>query len=282
MVPISTVNNTLLAVESLAQNSSVNDALLAVEGMGPLGFFLMLLLCISVRIMSMPTTPVELAAGCLYGVLGGTIVGAAGKTFGAAAPFAMARMVGKRWGWQVPEGIREKYLQSVSTHPVTTTMALRMAPIPCGGSVKDTALGLLSCPSPLQFLLANALVYTPFSIVWASLGCQAKNLAVALAQVPETPPFVKQVGLFLGPMSLAAMLISMAVSIWRTWRRAGVVDQSEKQQEKCSSIVEDAPMDLVTSMGPSKVRELTPEKLRCRTTRSPTSLGQTEKRKKKK
>jgi len=282
MVPITTVNNTLLVVEGLAQSSTVNDALLAVEGMGPIGFFLMLLLCISVRIMSMPTTPVELAAGCLYGVWGGTIVGAAGKTFGAAAPFAMARMVGQRWGWQVPEGIREKYLQRVSTHPVMTTMALRMAPIPCGGSVKDTALGLLSCPSPLQFVIANALVYTPFSIVWASLGCQAKNLVVALAQVPETPPFVKQVVLFLGPMSLAGILISMAVGIWKTWRQADGAEQQEKQQDKCSAIVEDGPSDLMTSVGSSKVRELTPEKLRCRTARSPTSPGQREKHKKKK
>lgn len=237
----------------MASISMVNDALLAVESMGPLGFFMMLVLCVSVRAMSMPTTAVELAAGCLYGVFGGTVVGAAGKTFGAAVPFTVARVVGQRYGWQVPQVI-QKYLQSIHTHPVTTTMAIRVAPIPCGGSAKDTALGLLSCPSPVQFVIANVLVYTPFSFMWACLGCQAKNLVAALEQGPESPPWVKQVMMTLGPMALTGLLLGMAVNVWKMWGRVAGAELGKAHHEDGSSLVsENCPSDL----------------------RSPVSLGQT-------
>jgi len=230
--------------------SSVNDALLAVESLGPLGFFMMLLLCVSVRAMSMPTTAVELAAGCLYGVVGGTIVGAAGKTLGAAVPFTVARFFGQRWGWQVPQVI-QKYLQSIHTHPVWTTMALRVAPIPCGGSAKDTALGLLSCPSPIQFVVANVLVYTPFSFMWACLGCQAKNLVAALEQAPEAPPWVKQVTMALGPLALTGLLVGVAVSAWKAWGRGAGAELGKAHQENGSSLVsENGPTDLMSPVSP--------------------------------
>lgn len=220
----------------MVTSSTVNHALLAVESMGPVGFFMMLVLCISVRAMSMPTTAVEVAAGCLYGVLGGTIVGSAGKTLGAAVPFTVARVVGQRYGWQVPRVIH-KYLQSIHTHPVTTTMAIRVAPIPCGGSAKDTALGLLSCPSATQFVIANVLVYTPFSFMWACLGCQAKNLVAALEQSPQSPPWVKQVMMTLGPLALTGLLLGMAVNVWKMWGRVAGAELGKGIYEDGSSLV---------------------------------------------
>lgn len=201
--------------EAMTSGSMLEDALHAAESMGPLGFFLTIALCFSVSVMSMPTTPVELAAGCLYGAFGGTIVGTVGKTVGAIVPFVVARTVGLRWGWKVPDEIRDKYLRSIQTHPVTTTMAIRVAPIPCGGSAKNTALGLLGCPSSSEFVIANVLVYTPFSFLWASLGCQTKNLVAAMNQVPQPPPAVKWALRTLGPMALIGLLLVLGVTLWR-------------------------------------------------------------------
>jgi uncharacterized membrane protein YdjX (TVP38/TMEM64 family) len=242
---------------------TINNTLLAVESMGPPGFLLMVLVCVGARVTAVPTTVIELAAGCLYGVCGGTIVGALGKTLGSFVPFAVARMVGQRRGWQVPEGIREKYLQSTHTHPVMTTMALRVAPIPCGGSAKDAALGLLDSPSPCQFVLGNILVYTPFSLVWACIGCQAKNVVAAFELAPQMPPFLRQVLVFAGPIALAALLLGMGVNIWKTWVRGDGSEPAKTQKEQGSGLVaDDSPLELMTSVDSS---------INFRTARSPAS-----------
>lgn len=246
---------------------TMNNTLLAVEDMGPPGFLLMVLVCISARVTAVPTTVIELAAGCLYGVCGGTIVGALGKTFGAFVPFAVARMVGQRRGWQVPEVIREKYLQSTHTHPVMTTMALRVAPIPCGGPAKDAALGLLGSPSPCQFVLGNMLVYTPFSLVWACIGCQAKNVVAAFELAPQMPPFLRQAMLFAGPMALAALLLGMGVNIWKTWGRGDGSEPAKAHQEQGSGLVaDDRPSELMNSV------DSTDSSINVRIARSPQSL----------
>lgn len=128
---------------------------------------------------SLPVTPVEVAAGFLYGPLWGSAAGLCCKVLGSCASFLAARRCRRRLrcaACRVASG--RKTSSALRKRPVLTMIGIRLTPVPLG--VKNYGLGLSEAPFG-AFLLSVLLVDAPFSVLWASTGASCHSLADALS-----------------------------------------------------------------------------------------------------
>eukprot|EP00931_Biecheleriopsis_adriatica_P108771 TRINITY_DN83066_c0_g1_i1.p1 TRINITY_DN83066_c0_g1~~TRINITY_DN83066_c0_g1_i1.p1 ORF type:complete len:385 (-),score=56.76 TRINITY_DN83066_c0_g1_i1:345-1457(-) len=142
---------------------------------GPLGFTAFVCSFTLWVMLALPTTPVEIAAGFLYGPVWGPISGLLCKTMGSYGALSIARLFGRRLGWEIPRSLRAK-LDMLQTRPILTMISVRLAPLPL--AVKNYGLAFTDVHS-IDYIVASALVNGPFSIAWGMIGASCQSLADA-------------------------------------------------------------------------------------------------------
>lgn len=155
----------------------VRDSIDALEHSGWPGHAVLMLAFSAWVCLSLPSTPMEVAAGFVYGPLGGFACGLSCKLAGSCTAFLVARQLGRRCGCQMPTALTTQLLM-LHTRPVLTMVGIRLTPLPLG--VKNYGLGLSQVPL-LPYLIAALAVDTPFSMLWASTGASCHSLADALS-----------------------------------------------------------------------------------------------------
>jgi len=160
--------------------AGIKQALEVVEKAGNFGFILLLCFFFCVVCLSLPTTPIELSAGFMYGPVWGCIAGVTGKTVGCFIAYLIAKFLGKRMGWTVTGFCGDKldkYMGPLKTDPFKTMTGIRIAPLPLG--LKNYGLALCEVPA-IPYVLASIVVNVPFSMMWATLGASCTSLQDAL------------------------------------------------------------------------------------------------------
>lgn len=146
------------------------------EGAGPLGYMCFMLCFTAWVVVCLPTTPIEVAAGYMYGPVWGPMSGLLCKTVGSYVALISARLVGQRRGWTLPDRLKPK-LDMLNKQPVATMISIRLAPLPL--AVKNYGLAFTDVSSP-AYIFAASVVNTPFSIMWGAIGASCPSLAEAL------------------------------------------------------------------------------------------------------
>lgn len=163
-----------------AKGSAIVDGffqvLEAIERAGNVGYVLLLCFFFVVVCLSLPTTPIELSAGFLYGPVWGCTAGVIGKTVGCFIAYMIARVLGNKRGWKVPAAL-EPRLSALKSQPLLTMVGIRVAPLPLG--LKNYGLAMCKVPA-VEYVLASLIVNIPFSCLWGSLGASCKSLKDAL------------------------------------------------------------------------------------------------------
>jgi len=154
----------------------IKQVLEVVENAGNLGYGLLLLFFFCVVCLSLPTTPVELSAGFIYGPIWGCVAGVIGKTVGCLIAFYIGQFLGKKMGWKVPEALQSR-MPALKSQPLVTMIGIRVAPLPLG--VKNYGLALCEVPVS-SYVSASLIVNIPFSCLWGSLGASCASLGDAL------------------------------------------------------------------------------------------------------
>mmetsp|Transcript_49452 Transcript_49452/g.130690 ORF Transcript_49452/g.130690 Transcript_49452/m.130690 type:complete len:261 (+) Transcript_49452:77-859(+) len=161
---------------SLDLRRILSDVVEALQGAGPAGF-VGFLVAFSVWVcLALPTVPIEVAAGFLYGKAWGPLCGIICKTTGSCAAFMIARLLGQRWKWKVPDAISSK-LTLLKSRPLLTMVGIRLAPLPLG--LKNYGLAL-SEVGLANFMLASIIVNSPFALLWGYVGASCQTLAEAI------------------------------------------------------------------------------------------------------
>lgn len=157
---------------------------------------------------SLPTTPIEVACGFLYGLSAGTFCGLFCKTLGSVIAFLLVRALKDSRGWDVPDALASQ-LEPLRAAPTLTMIGIRIAPLPLG--VKNYGLAL--CDVPLvPYIVAALLVNAPFSFLWATAGSSATSLKDALNLDGDKPPSPVQQFLKKGvPAILALVMLIMMI-----------------------------------------------------------------------
>jgi uncharacterized membrane protein YdjX (TVP38/TMEM64 family) len=156
---------------------ALESGLVQLASLGAWGPVLLTLLFSLYVACGLPSTPVELASGFLYGPVIGAAIGTAAKTSGSTFAYWVGRIVGKRMGWKVPPQL-EPYLGQLRVHPTVTMIMIRVAPLPL--VVKNLGLAIAEVPAMPYFVAALA-VNAPFSVMWAMIGASCKSLKEALS-----------------------------------------------------------------------------------------------------
>eukprot|EP00747_Dinoflagellata_sp_TGD_P179999 gnl/TRDRNA2_/TRDRNA2_31728_c0_seq1.p1 gnl/TRDRNA2_/TRDRNA2_31728_c0~~gnl/TRDRNA2_/TRDRNA2_31728_c0_seq1.p1 ORF type:complete len:246 (+),score=35.92 gnl/TRDRNA2_/TRDRNA2_31728_c0_seq1:55-792(+) len=140
-------------------------------------------------LLTLPSTPIELSIGFLYGPIWGSIYGSTCKTGGSTVAFLLGRALGRRYGWKVPEALDSK-LGALREAPVLTMIGIRIAPLPLGVKNYGLALTDVGC---LQYCIAALVVNTPFSIMWCSAGAACTSLSEAINFDSSKSPIAKYI-----------------------------------------------------------------------------------------
>lgn len=125
--------------------------------------------------IALPTTPVEIAAGFLYGPVWGPLSGLLCKTIGSYGALKIARLFGRHRKWEIPASLSSK-LDMLQTRPILTMISIRLAPLPLAAKNYDLAF---TDVSSIDYVAASALVNGPFSVAWGTLGASCQSLADA-------------------------------------------------------------------------------------------------------
>jgi uncharacterized membrane protein YdjX (TVP38/TMEM64 family) len=158
----------------------IREVIKSLERRGWIGHLGLILACSAWVCLALPATPMEVAAGFVYGPLRGFACGLLCKLLGSCASFLMARRLGRMYGCKVPAslGVRSSALNK---RPVLTMVGIRLTPIPL--AVKNYGLGL-SEVRLAHYIVACLSADAPFSALWASTGASCHSLPDALELDP--------------------------------------------------------------------------------------------------
>ncbi len=176
------VGGTVAALAGAPSASALEDAF---AGTGALGFVAYALLYAVLVVALVPGAALTIAAGALYGPVGGTVVSLVGATLGATAAFAVAR----RSSRSAVEQLRGERLARVERrlrdHGLMTVVALRLVPL-----VPFNVFNYVAGASALRtrdYVLGTAVGIVPGAIAFATLGGSIGD--------PGSPAFVGAVAL---------------------------------------------------------------------------------------
>lgn len=196
-----------------SQKGGVAQALEAVfailEEAGWRGFMALLVGFSAWVCFSLPTTPIELAAGFVYGPVWGCVCGTICKTAGSCAALLLVRAVGQRYGWKLPGFFKDK-IAALRNRPFLTMIGVRLAPIPLG--VKNYGLALCEVGAA-PYTGAALAVNMPFSMLWATAGASCRSLSEALSMdhAPSNGISRLLLGKVLPALAITFMLVGAAV-----------------------------------------------------------------------
>eukprot|EP00930_Biecheleria_cincta_P060756 TRINITY_DN46360_c0_g1_i1.p1 TRINITY_DN46360_c0_g1~~TRINITY_DN46360_c0_g1_i1.p1 ORF type:complete len:383 (+),score=51.38 TRINITY_DN46360_c0_g1_i1:44-1192(+) len=177
---------------------------------GPLGFTAFIFSFTIWVVIALPTTPVEIAAGFLYGPFWGPISGLLCKTMGSFGALSIARLFGQHRGWEIPRSLRCK-LDMLQTRPILTMISVRLAPLPL--AVKNYGLAFTDVGS-MDYVVASALVNGPFSIAWGMIGASCQSLADATNWANSSGANSRCLQSLTDPKVGAAFALSVLVLYW--------------------------------------------------------------------
>mmetsp|Transcript_35522 Transcript_35522/g.81353 ORF Transcript_35522/g.81353 Transcript_35522/m.81353 type:complete len:310 (-) Transcript_35522:92-1021(-) len=152
------------------------------EDAGWQGYWLLIVLFSAYVCLALPSTPVEIATGFMYGPFWGSVCGTVSKTVGSTLAFFIGVQLGRQVlsddaPSKVPAVLRPR-LAALQDQPCLTMIGIRLAPLPL--AVKNYGLAL--CRVPIgPYILASLVVNTPFSVLWALTGASCHSLLDALS-----------------------------------------------------------------------------------------------------
>mmetsp|Transcript_36039 Transcript_36039/g.66230 ORF Transcript_36039/g.66230 Transcript_36039/m.66230 type:complete len:327 (-) Transcript_36039:67-1047(-) len=152
------------------------------EDAGWEGYWLLIVLFSAYVCLALPSTPVEIATGFMYGPFWGSVCGTVSKTVGSTLAFFIGVQLGRQVlsdeaSSKVPAVLRPR-LAALQDQPCLTMIGIRLAPLPL--AVKNYGLAL--CRVPIgPYIFASLVVNTPFSVLWALTGASCHSLLDALS-----------------------------------------------------------------------------------------------------
>mmetsp|Transcript_43203 Transcript_43203/g.101597 ORF Transcript_43203/g.101597 Transcript_43203/m.101597 type:complete len:257 (+) Transcript_43203:103-873(+) len=160
----------------------MHSAFSYLEDAGWEGYWLLIVVFSGYVCLALPTTPVEIAAGFIYGPFWGAVCGSVSKTIGSTLAFFLGRLLGRKvlsegTPSKVPAVLRPK-LSALQQQPFLTMIGIRLAPLPL--AVKNYGLALCGAAA-WPYIIASIAVNTPFSILWATTGASCHSLLDALS-----------------------------------------------------------------------------------------------------
>jgi uncharacterized membrane protein YdjX (TVP38/TMEM64 family) len=147
-----------------------------IHSQGFLGIIYFILLMTVWIVCCMPTTPVELASGFLFGFWRSLIISLIGKTMGSLFAFLFGRFVFHKL---VHENIMRKYKimkafkLALDQRPYSTLLLIRVAVVPI--AIKNYGLSIL----PVQihhYLICSLIGGIPFTLAWSYFGSASMDL----------------------------------------------------------------------------------------------------------
>lgn len=186
----------------------LSDELLhALKCLGPIGAAAFVLVYLLVCLLCLPTTPLSLAAGFLFGLIFGTFSAVAGLLAGAAAGCLTSRYLFRDWFQRRLAGHPQVVAieRALARSGFKVIVLLRLCPLfPFG--VMNYVLGLLPVGMG-RFLGASLLGRLPATLAYVYLGSAARDLGEILSG-RVVAKGEEQAIFFFG---LATLLIALAV-----------------------------------------------------------------------
>ncbi len=148
------------------------------RSLGPWGWVLFVALYMAATVLLMPTILLNLGAGAVYGVLGGTALALLGASVGAAAAFWISRVLARNWVRRCLERhpVFGALDEIVARNGWKVVALMRLTPaVPF--VVKNYAFGATRV-SGRDYILATAVGMIPGIALNAYLGSLAVNLAM--------------------------------------------------------------------------------------------------------
>jgi uncharacterized membrane protein YdjX (TVP38/TMEM64 family) len=176
-----------------------------VQGAGWLGAAAFGLLYVLVTILSLPALPLTLAAGVVYGPLGGTLLVSPASVAGASLAFILGRTLLRGWVRTRTEGsARFQALdQAIGSEGWRLVALLRLSPV-FPFSLLNYALGATGIGLG-PYALASWLAMLPGTFLYVSAGAAA-GAAAGLAPGQSVAPWLLYLGL------AATLLVTLRVS----------------------------------------------------------------------
>ena len=148
---------------------------------GPVGF---VGLYIVAALFFVPGSPLTLAAGALFGPLGGTIYSLVGATLGATVAFLIARYLAKDWLREKISGRLETIVEGVEDEGVQFVVYTRLVPL-FPFNLLNYAFGLTRIRLS-QFAVASLVAMIPGAAAYAYLGHAGQQLAAGTENAIQT------------------------------------------------------------------------------------------------
>lgn len=135
---------------------------------GVSGELLFVAVAVLLTALGLPRQLVAFLGGYAFGLIEGTLLALLGSVLSCIGAFYWARLlargfVARRLGKRV--GRLDAFLR---THPLSTTMAIRLLPV--GHNLATNLIAGVSSMAPLPFLLGSAIGYLPQTLVFALIG----------------------------------------------------------------------------------------------------------------
>jgi len=176
-----------------------DDIEAAFSGLGLLGPLLFAMVYAALTVLLVPGAPLTIAAGALFGVVGGSIVVMFGATAGAGAAFLISRFSSRGAVEQARGDRLEALEQRFGGRGFQAMLLLRLIPLVPFNAL-NYAAGATSI-SGRDYMLATAIGIAPGVFVFTALGAGLND--------PLSPLFVAAV----------LLLVGMSLITWRVSRR---------------------------------------------------------------
>jgi uncharacterized membrane protein YdjX (TVP38/TMEM64 family) len=194
-----------------------------IRELGPLGLVLYAVLFIATSLALLPTAPVFVAAGMLYGVGWGTVLLTALSIVTDLITLVLVRTRARRW---VEERVRtnEKLAavdKGVEEHSLALGSLLRLSMfVPYG--LLNYALAVTKMPV-WQHIVTNAIGMTPCNLLMAYAGSLISD--VTRLEAAEPPGVWKHVALWGG------IAVTLAASVLTGWASRRALQRHQQQQQ---------------------------------------------------
>eukprot|EP00930_Biecheleria_cincta_P104762 TRINITY_DN9716_c0_g1_i2.p1 TRINITY_DN9716_c0_g1~~TRINITY_DN9716_c0_g1_i2.p1 ORF type:complete len:274 (+),score=47.26 TRINITY_DN9716_c0_g1_i2:80-823(+) len=216
------------------------DVLSQIEAMGPLGMLLYVACFVLATQLLIPASPLEMAAGLLfgekYGLLVATLLGSLGKQASASVSFLLGRTLLRNYVKEtlLPRfPIIEKASRALETDHIALICMVRLAPIPT--SAKSLGLAVTGVPYTI-FVFISAIFGMPWSLISAFVGSTLVSIPELMDQQVAKQKMWELIGpLLQRPATVCAGVAVGAVALYMLGCRArGLLKKYQEVLEKAS------------------------------------------------
>lgn len=167
------------------RDAVASDAVMrAVDSLGVWGGIGFVFLYVLVALLLLPGSALTLAAGALFGPIGGTLYSLVGATLGAAAAFAVSRFVAADFVRSKMPGRLESVVAGVEKSGARFVAFTRLVPI-FPYNILNYAFGLTRIKMS-TFVVVSAVTMAPGAAAYAYLGYAGQQLAAGTEDAIQT------------------------------------------------------------------------------------------------